>query len=178
VLAAAPPLPPVVTNFSLSHKVPSPSTELRVHLSVNPRTGHILNASTGAEVMSPSLGELLAILITLRSPPLLSDQDALSIAMRVPALAAILQRNGCFLSADSTFTPDEAQIASACNGRVDGQRVAVNLRNGLVSDADTGNAIDAPAARVLASRLVSAVHDRRLRLQEEFDSKCGSFEDH
>ena len=79
--------------------------------------------------------------------------------------------------ASSALTPEEEEIVPACDGKyLAGPRVAVNLRNGLVSDPDTGKAIDAPEAGLLARSLISAVREARLRLREEVDARCGDSE--
>lgn len=163
------------TLFWLSRKSLGPATEVRVPLYVNPGTGVVLNESTASEVTSAGPGELLGKFIALRSPPLLSDQDALSIALRIPAFAALSQRLGCSLIAGSAFASEEVPITPACDGHylLDGPRVAINLRNGVVSDADTGKEIDTPEASLLAGTLVSAIRDARLRLQGEVNAKCG-----
>jgi len=165
------------TVFHLSHKSLAPPVEARATLYVDPRTGHVRNEAAAAEVMSAGLGELLAKLIALRSPILLNARDALSVALRVPSLAEISRRKGCSLIASSESTPELSQVAPACDGHyVEGAGIAVNLRDGVVSDADTGKVIDAPEAALLASSLISAVHEARLHLQEEVDGKCGGSE--
>jgi hypothetical protein len=161
------------TLFQLRLKSLAPQTEDAVLLYVDPRTGYVRNAGGGAELMSASLGGLLAKLIALRSPPLLSDQDALSIALKVPDLTEIAQRKNCSLIASSALTPEEAQIAPGCDGHyLDGPRVAINLRDGTVSDADTGKPIVAPEAVQLAQTLLSKARNARMLLQEGVDAEC------
>jgi len=167
------------TLFQLRLKSLAPQTEDAVLLYVDPRTGHVRNVGAATEVMSASLGELLAKLIALRSPPLLSDQEALSIAVKMPALAEIAQRKNCSLIASSALTPEEAQIAPACDDHyLDGPRVAISLRDGTVSEAFTGKPIDAPEADMVARRLVSAAREARAHLQGEVNAQCGGSERH
>jgi len=162
------------TSFQLRHKSVTPPMEDAALLFVDPETGHVRNGGSFDEVMAPGLGELLAMLIALRSPPLLSDQDALSIVLKVPVLGLLPQRKDCSFIISSALTPEKAQIAAACDGQyLDRPRVVVNLRNGLVSDANTWETIDTPEASQLAGSLVSAVRDARLHLQKEIDTKCG-----
>jgi hypothetical protein len=169
----APPFSPE-TYFQLRRKSLDPPVEAVALLYVNPRTGHVQDGGSATEVVSPGLGELLAKMIALKFPPLLNNQNALLIALRVPALAAVLQRKGCSLIVNSELTPEVAIIAPACDGRyLDGPKIAVDLRDGLVSDADTKKPIDAQQADLLAKNLVSTVLKTRLRLQEEVDAKCG-----
>jgi hypothetical protein len=164
-------------SFQLRRRFSAPPSEYAVLLYVDPRTGHVRNLGSSAEVMSAGLGELLAELIALKSPELLSDRDALSIALKVPAVAAILERNDCSLVVSNAFTPEEAQIAPACGGYyLDKPRVIVKLRDGLVLDAETRKAMDVPGANSLAKGLVSARHASRLQIQNEVEAKCGELQ--
>jgi hypothetical protein len=122
------------TLFWLRHNSVSPAAEIRVQLYVDPNTGIVQNMGSGAEVMSAGLGELLDELIQLKSPPLLSDEDALLIALKVSSLARVSQRKDCSLIATSVLGSEEEQVAPACGGQyVNGAGVAVNLRTGLIT---------------------------------------------
>jgi hypothetical protein len=166
------------TFFWLRHvSAGNPPAELRVFLYVDPRTGHVLNTGSAAEAISAGVGELLAKLIASKSQPLLSDQDALSIALKVPSIAAVSQRKGCLLVVNYGFgLAEEQQVGPSCDGEQVKGGVVVNLRDGLVSDADTGGAVDSPTARLVAAELVSALRTARLRLKDEVDATCRGLE--
>jgi glucose-6-phosphate-specific signal transduction histidine kinase len=50
----------------------------------------------------------------------------------------------------------------------------VDLLLGRISDADTGDMVEARAARVLAERLISTAREARRRVIREIDAGCGA----
>ncbi len=165
------------TLFQLRHHSPKPRAETAVLLFVDPTTGHVRNEGSGEEIASSGLGALLAKVIALKYTPLLTDRDALSIALEVPALVAALRNRNCSVTVSSALTPEQTSIIPACKGRyVDGAGVLVDLRNGVVSDAETGKAIDSPEVLGLARRHVAALLSARTRLRVQIDSDCAEAE--
>ena len=149
-------------------------TETAVQFYVDPSTGHVLIGGSLGEVMSAGLEELLAKLVALRSPPVLSDQEALSIAAKVPALAVVLQRDNCSLKVSSMLTPDQVQVAPACDHHyLSGGGVVVNLLSGGVSNPDTGRMIDSPEIALAAKAFLAATGAERQRIEGEVTAKCG-----
>ena len=118
------------TLFLLVYRSGSLRLESSLLLYVDPRTGHVRDERTGEEVASAGLGDLLKKLSLLRSPPILSASDAVSIALRIEPFQAIVSRQNCILFAWNDITPAEAQIAAACDGKYAGPGISVNLQDG------------------------------------------------
>lgn len=162
------------TYFSVTRKIGHPPVELTIFLYVDPTTGHVLNAGTATEVTSASLAQLLAKLIALRSPDLLSDNDFVAIAKMMPRFAAA-QHNGCSLNVSDAFMPERAEVQAVCNGSyVEGLGVSISVSQGSVFDSETGAEIDVPEAKLLAQKLSSVLHERRKRLENEVSARCES----
>jgi hypothetical protein len=162
------------TVFWVRRQLVDPPAEFRVRLYVDPKMGRVQDVGSAAEVTSAGVGDLLSKLIALRFPPLLSNRDALSIAVALPDLAAASRRTGCSLVVSGADSSEEAQVALACNGRyVSGLGIAVDLQSGSLSDPWTGQALVVPEAVALARRLVSAVQEARAELRAEVSAKCG-----
>jgi len=164
------------TIFHVIHKSATRPGETRAALYVDPRTGHVRDHRSGTEVMSARVGDLLGKLIALRTPPFLSDQDALSIALSVPTIAEVARRQNCSLILGEGYVPEEVSVTPACGGRYTEPGLVVNLRDGRVSDADTGKVLNVPKVLVLANRLVGAAQEARAHLREQVATKCGGTE--
>jgi hypothetical protein len=142
------------------------------NLSVDLATARVRDDETGLDVMSEGLGSLTAKMFALREPLLLTDEDAVSIALQVPAVVAQL-RDGCTLSAGGAFRSDQAQVGLACGGHYTaGTTVAVNLETGRTSDANTGKALESAESARLAQQLLERIKRRRAELRKEVDAHC------
>ncbi len=143
-------------------------------LSVNPAAPRVRDDETGLDVMSGEVGSLISKLVAERAPLLFTDEDAISIAMLVPRVAAQV-RAGCRLSAGGAERSSQALVGLSCGGKLlgDPAMIAVDLQSGRVTDAGTGNVLESPEAARLARQLLGNLERRRFELRKEVDGVCG-----
>jgi hypothetical protein len=160
-------------DFIANHRSLDRAAETGRSLTVMLGAARVRDNETGMEIASGALGDLAAKMIALREPVELTDEEAISVAFRLPSLASKVGGQ-CKLSAGGAFWPDEAQVALSCGnqGSDSDPVVAVNIRTGKTSDARTGKPIQSAEAIRVAQELLAAHERKRAILQSDIDAVC------
>jgi len=140
-------------------------------LTVNLSTGQVRDDETGLSLVSAELGALVAKIVALRAPLVLSDKEAISIALSVPSVAEKIPE-GCRLSGGGAYNPNEVVAGPNCEGRSGDWSVTVNLSTGEVRDAETRKIVDATKAGRLAREILDERKRQSSQLREEVDAFC------
>lgn len=137
----------------------------------------VRNRSTGQMLSSDRSRRLGSALLVLRSPPELSAEDALQIALRVPALAPS-PSGGCptLYSGGSADPVGAVSVGHSgpCLGIAEsGALVAyVDAATGAVVDPRTGRSISSPESSALAREIVQRLAGARGVAQKEVEAAC------
>jgi hypothetical protein len=160
-------------SFNANHHSPSQPADSGRILSVDRNTAWVRDDETGEDLMSAGLGSLTSKIFALRAPAWLTDEDAISIARQIPAAAQGI-RNGCRFWTSGAFRAQEAIVGLSCNGKqVEGATVvAVNLRTGQTTNADTGKVLESSDSKRLASQLLAERERQQKDLRKEVDATC------
>ena len=126
----------------------------------------------GINLNSARLGLLLSKIIELREPPLLTDEEALAVALSVPAVASRVEP-GCRLSGGGAFSSDEVFAGVSCDRDLRGGVVSINLRTGQIADAETRQVFRSEAAANLTRKFLDGKERRRSELRKEIQLECG-----
>ena len=154
------------------HSLNQPADSGRL-LSVDRNTAGVRDDETGEDLSSVGLGSLTSKISALRAPAWLTDQDTLSIAQLIPAAAQGI-RNGCRFWTGGAFRAQEALVSLSCDGKqAEGATViAVNLRTGQTTNADTGKVFESAESKGLASQLLAERERKLMDLRKEVDATC------
>jgi len=160
-------------RFNATHRwLSRPFDSVRL-LTVDRDMAWVRDDETGENVMSEGLGALTSKLFAVRVPAWLTDEDTLAIAQQIPA-AALGIREGCRLTVGGAFRTEDALVGLACNGSaVQGTTVvAVNLRTGKTTNADTGKVLESPESRRIAIEFLAERERKLADLRKEVDGIC------
>jgi len=161
-----------ITHFAANHTSSSSRVESGRLLTVYLDEARVRDDETGADLLSAAVGDLSAKLVGLRAPVWLSDEEAASVALAVPQVAANL-REGCTLNTGGAFYSHEALIGASCkDGLIRDSNVLVNLETGSVTDPRTRKSLDTREAQRIARQLLSDAQKRRTNLQEAVQLVC------
>jgi hypothetical protein len=160
-------------SFNANHHSLSQPADSGRLLSVGRDTAWVRDDETGEDLMSASLGSLTSKIFALRAPVWLTDEDAISIARQIPAAAQGI-RNGCRFWASGAFRAQEAIVGLSCDGKqAEGATVvAVNLRTGQTTNADTGKVLESLESKRLASQLLAERERKQMDLRKDVDATC------
>jgi len=160
------------TQFTATRVSAAEPVESGRMLTVDLSNAIVRDDETGLAATSAGVGNLASKLVGLRTPPMLTDEDAASVALLVPRVAANL-REGCRLEIGGAFYSDQALMGVSCAGNgIRDSNVLVNLRTGEVKDPSTGAPLESSAAARLAQNLLSQLPKRRADLEKEVASAC------
>jgi hypothetical protein len=141
-------------------------------LRVDLGAARVRDDETGQEVFSEGLGSLASLIVGIRAPLLLSDEDVLSITLRVPGIAARLG-DGCKLTTGGAFLSNEALVGVLCGGRnVEGTAMAVDLQTGQIKQVDTGEILKSSDATRLARQLLDKLAQQQSELRRRLAALC------
>jgi len=142
-------------------------------LTVNVAAALVRDDETGLNIVSAAVGALTSKMVELRAPLWLTDEDALSVGMLIPRVAANL-RDGCKLYTGGAFYSHQAVMGVSCpEGRnMRDSNVLVNLQTGEANDPDTGKSLDSAESGRIARELLKQKKTRRAELQKEVDAAC------
>lgn len=140
-------------------------------LTVDLSTARVRNDYTGQDIISEGLGRLASKIVALRAPRLLSDEDALSIALLIPSVAARL-KPGCLLKNGGVSRSREAIIGLECEGRDVGQAISVDLLTGQAKEANSGKILESSKAKEAARSLLDKFDEQQSQLRKEVDAAC------
>jgi len=141
-------------------------------VTVDPTMPSVRDDEMGINLSSAGLGSLFAKIIELREPPLLTDEEALTVALSVPAVASLV-KVGCRLSGGGDFTADEVFAGAFCNGEERGDVVSINLRTGRVANGRTREIYQSVDAANLARTFLDKRESRRSEVRGEIQTLCG-----
>lgn len=150
-------------RFSVERRIPNaPGVAVKV-FNVRADTARVRDDS-GDPMISSGLALLTSRLLSIREQSGLSVDDALAVALKVPALARSVA-NGCSeLVSSGDGTSDEMYIGlrSWCPGAPKTIRVvaAVNRSSGHVTDPKTHKSLDAPESEKIARQILEHQRER------------------
>jgi len=146
--------------------------DIRHSLSVDLATARVRDDETGGDVMSEGLGALTAKIFALRAPLSLTESDALSIALKIPAVVEKL-RDGCTLFSGGVFHSQQIGVRPACDGHwLEWTGLEIDLNTGHATEPDTGKDLDSAGSLALAHQVLGLIGQRRLDLQKEVGAAC------
>jgi len=159
--------------FTATRRSTSRPVETGRLLTVFLREARVRDDETGIDVTSAKVGNLVAKFVQLRNPMWLSDEEATSVALTVPRVAANLQ-NGCNLYGGGAFYSHGALMGVFCKDRgvIRESNVLVDLQTGAVVDPDTGQSLDSAESQRVARQLLARIQARHAELQKEVDAAC------
>jgi len=151
-------------RFSVERRIPNAPGVAVKFFSVRADTARVRDDSTGEPMISPGLALLTSRILSIREQSGLSVDDALAVALKVPALARSVA-NGCSeLVSSGDGTSDEMYIGlrSSCAGAPKTIRVvaAVNRSSGHVTDPKTHKSLDAPESDKIAREILERQRER------------------
>jgi hypothetical protein len=142
-------------------------------VTVDPTMPSVRDDELGITLSSARLGSLLSKIIELREPPLLTDEEALAVALSVPAVASRVE-SGCWLSGGGAFSSDEVFAGVSCDGDLRGDLVSIILRTGQVANDRTREVYQSEVAARLARRFLADRESQRSELRKEIQAICGA----
>ena len=165
-------------RFSTEQRLPTRRTMTGGLYTVDITTAHVRDDYTGADVFSSELGSIASMMLTLRAPALLSTDDAIEVALQVPAIMARLTDACLEVTSNGMGAGEEAflGIASSCSGNVvsGGPLAAVDLRTGAITDLKTGKALSSVGSDATARRLLERIAQRSAGIRRELGKECNS----
>ncbi len=161
----------IEVQFTAEQRSTAHAEETGRLLTINRSTVQVRDDETGMNLMSAGVGELIAKLMVLRTPPWLTDEDAVLIALQVPAVAARVP-DKCRLYAGGAFNSDEVEAGATCDGRPVGGAITINLRTGEVRDAESQKTMASPKSEQLTHQILDDESKRRSELLKEVEAVC------
>lgn len=144
---------------------------------VSRETGIVWDEQAGVEVTYAALGALRSRILALREAPVLSLEDALTVALRIPSISGKLSR-GCITldASDTNSSGDDVYIGirNQCGGAGNGDEVAaaVNLLTGAVSNPRTGATLQTPEADRVANEILLRIRASQMRERRTINTQC------
>jgi hypothetical protein len=166
-----PPLEPNAAAFTALNRPSLRPLQSARLLTVNLSTAQVRDDETGMNLTSAGLGALAAKIVALRAPLLLTDEEAISIALSVPSIAEKIPE-GCRLSGGGAYNSNEVVAGLNCEGHSNDWSVTINLSTGEVRDAETRRAIDTTKVGLLAREILDQRKRQKLQLRKEVDTFC------
>ena len=158
--------------FLATYRSSSPPLETGRMLTVFLAEPRVRDDSTGMNVMSAGIGDLISRIVEIRQPAWLRPDEAARVAQVVLRITASL-RDGCRLTGGGTFYSEAIPIVVSCQDvAVPESQVLVNLRTGAVTDPNTGQSLESPESVRVARELLAQAQRRRDERQKEIESVC------
>ena len=139
-------------------------------LTVDRSTGQVLDLGTATSVMSAGVGTLAAKLLALREPIQLTYEDAATVALRIPEIAAMVP-DGCRLSVGDAPSSFQVGAVVSCGGQSRGDSLEINLGTGEVT-GEGQRRFGSPAEVELAGQILDDQRRRHAALRKEIESAC------
>lgn len=165
--------------FSGVHRLPSVRVTTSTTVTVDKRTGEVVENATGASFLSDEFSLLAARVLAQRVPVILTTDDAVEIARVHPAFAGYRSLKCTEIAASTLEVLAERRFVGLV-GHCAGDpahpdiSVSVDLRTGRVLDERNQRELTSPESAAVASRLLAVLHSRRRNIQKLIESACAA----
>ena len=163
---------PEKASFTALNHLSSEPLEIDGFLTVDLSTAEVRDNQTGMNVSSAGLGALRAKVIALREPVILTDEEAMSIALSTPSVAVRIPK-GCVLSGGGAYYPDQVVAGVACKDGSNHWAIEINLKTGEIVDAETRKTVDPTGATLSAREFLDKRKRELVQVHNELDALCG-----
>ena len=149
-------------------------------ITVDLRSGRVVDATWGTELDGPSLAALRAAILQSRHSDGLSEMDALLLARTVKSVRSAMENPCVKTSAVDSWRSQEIVIGFTLHSHCEGQAVdigtpiLVNRNTGEVSDGATGRLLSATDTRILFEQMKTRMAEQAAARRKEISERCGS----
>jgi hypothetical protein len=170
---SVPPPEPEKASFTALNNSSVRPLQIAAFLTVDLSTAEIRDDETGMNVTSPGLSALTVKITTLREQVLLTNEEAMSIALNTPSVTARIPK-GCVLTGGGVYKSNEAIAGVSCKDGSNNWSIAIKLDTGEIVDAETRRVIDSTRAKQAAREFLEKRERKLVETRNELDALCGS----